>query len=102
MTEEEYKQEWLKGLHNTDYNNCRFAENKTKFAENWIKNLMPNINLENPQNIVDRINWCKIYDKDKRKEVLSDKISAVNELEYMGLKDIIIPSVFTKIGRAHV
>ena len=26
MTEEEYRQEWLKGLHHTDYNNCRFAE----------------------------------------------------------------------------
>jgi hypothetical protein len=95
MTEEEYKQEWLKGLHNTDYNNCRFAEDKTKFAEDWIKNLMPNVNLKNPQNIVDRINWCKIYDKDKRKEVLSDKISVINELEYMGLKNIIIPTVFT-------
>ena len=67
MTEEEYRQEWLKGLHNTDYNNCRFAEDKTKFAEEWIKNKLPFVNLENPQTIVDRINWCKIYDKDERK-----------------------------------
>ena len=49
MTEEEYRQEWLKGLHNTDYNNCRFAEDKTQYAIEWTKKNVPSVNLENPQ-----------------------------------------------------
>ena len=94
MTEEEYRQEWLKGLHHTDYNNCRFAEDKTQYAIEWTKKNVPNVNLENPQNIVDRINWCKIYDKDPRKVKWADKIYAMRNLEDMGLSDIIIPPVF--------
>ena len=50
MTEEEYRQEWLKGLHHTDYNNCRFAEDKTQYAIEWTKKNVPNVNLENQQN----------------------------------------------------
>ena len=94
MTEEEYRQEWLKGLHQTEYNNCRFAENKTQYAIEWTKKNVPNVNLENPQNIVDRINWYKIYDKDPRKVKWSDKIYAMRNLKDMGLSDIIIPPVF--------
>jgi hypothetical protein len=94
MTEEEYRQEWLKGLHQTEYNNCRFAEDKTQYAIEWTKKNVPNVNLENPQNIVDRINWYKIYDKDPRKVKWSDKIYAMQNLKDMGLSDIIIPPVF--------
>lgn len=88
MTEEEYRQEWLKGLHNTDYNNCRFSDDKTKFAKDWIKNIMPTVNLENPQNIVDRINWCKIYDMTPEKALWSNKIWAYCQLRMMGLEEL--------------
>lgn len=94
MTPEEYRQEWLNGLHQTDYNNCRFAEDKTQFSIDWIKNKLPNVNLENPQNIVDRINWCKIYDKDERKPIWADKISAHLELSLSSLKDIVISPAY--------
>lgn len=94
MTEEEYRQEWLKGLHNTDYNNCRFSDNKTQFAEEWITKKNPSLNLVNPQNIVDRINWCKIYDKDDRKPIWSDKILAHQELSISSLKDIVISPAY--------
>lgn len=94
MTEEEYRQEWLKGLHQTEYNNCRFAGDKTQYAIEWTKKNVPNVNLENPQNIVDRINWYKIYDKDQRKVKWADKIYAMRNLKDMGLSDIIIPPVF--------
>lgn len=91
MTEEEYRQEWLKGLHHTDYNNCRFAEDKTQYVIEWTKKNVPNVNLENPQNIVDRINWCKIYDKDEHKPLWADKISANNQIALNpNLKDILI------------
>lgn len=95
MTEEEYRQEWLKGLHHTDYNNCRFAEDKTQYAIEWTKKNVPNVNLENPQNIVDRINWCKIYDKDLRKIQWSDKITAPSMLDLYDLEDIRIPKVWS-------
>ena len=91
LSEAEYKKEWLNGLHQTDYNNCRFAEDKTQFSIDWIKNKLPNVNLENPHNIVDRINWCKIYDKDERKPLWADKISAHNQIALNpNLKDILI------------
>ena len=91
MIEEEYRQEWLKGLHHTDYNNCRFAEDKTQYAIEWTKKNVSNVNLENPQNIVDRINWCKIYDKDEHKPLWADKISAHNQIALNpNLKDILI------------
>ena len=94
LSEAEYKQEWLNGLHQTDYNNCRFAENKTQFSIDWIKNKLPNVNLENPQNLIDRINWCKIYDKDERKPIWADKISAHLELSLSSLKDIVITPAY--------
>lgn len=94
MTEEEYRQEWLNGLHHTDYNNCRFAEDKTQYAIEWTKKNVPNVNLENPQNIVDRINWYKIYDKNERKAIWADKISAHNELSLSSLKDIVISPAY--------
>ena len=91
MTEEEYRQEWLKGLHHTDYNNCRFAEDKMQYAIEWTKKNVPIVNLENPQNIVDRINWCKIYDKDERKAIWADKIAAHNQITLNSeLKNILI------------
>lgn len=98
MTEEEYRQEWLKGLHHTDYNNCRFAEDKTQFSIDWIKNKLSNVNLENPQNIVDRINWCKIYDKDERKPLWADKIWAHEKLSLSSLKDIVISPAYIYIN----
>lgn len=98
MTEEEYRQEWLKGLHHTDYNNCRFAKDKTQFSIDWIRNKLPNVNLENPQNIVDRINWCKIYDKDERKSLWADKILAHQELSLSSLKDIVISPAYIFIN----
>jgi len=98
MTEEEYRQEWLKGLHHTDYNNCRFAEDKTQFSIDWIRNKLPNVNLENPQNIVDRINWGKIYDKDERKPLWADKILAHQELSLSSLKDIVISPAYIFIN----
>lgn len=98
MTPEEYRQEWLNGLHQTDYNNCRFCENKTQYAIEWIKDKVPNINIDNPQNIVDRINWCKIYDKDERKAIWADKISAHFKLSTSPLKDILIQPAYIFIG----
>jgi hypothetical protein len=101
LSEAEYKQEWLNGLHQTDYNNCRFAEDKTQYAIDWIKKNLPNVNLENPQTLVDRINYYKIFDKDKRKTFWADKIMVrymIEDLDPMneeGLHDILIPTIYS-------
>lgn len=41
MTEEEYKQEWLNGMHQTEYNACRFSDDKVKFCEQWLNTNVP-------------------------------------------------------------
>ena len=94
MTEEEYRAEWEKGLHHTEYNNCRFANDKEQFAIDWIKEKLPTVNIDNPQNIVDRINWCKIYDKDPRKALWANKIWAHCEIGKSHLKDILIQPAY--------
>lgn len=98
LTPEEYCKEWESGLHNSDYNNCRFAADKTEYAVNWLKERIPNLNLDSPQNIVDRICWCKIYDKDPRKPLWTDKITARYLLHEMGLSDLVIEPVFISRG----
>jgi hypothetical protein len=101
LSEAEYKQEWLNGLHQTDYNNCRFAEDKTQYAIDWVKKNLPNVNLENPQTLVDRINYYKIFDKDKRKTFWADKIMVRYMIEDLdpkneeGLHDILIPTIYS-------
>lgn len=57
QTEEDYKKEWERGLHQSEYNSCRFADDKLSFATNWLFKKVKKLNLENPQNIVDLI--CK-------------------------------------------
>ena len=100
LSEAEYKQEWLNGLHQTDYNNCRFAEDKTQYAIDWVKKNLPDVNLENPQTLVDRINYYKIFDKDKRKTFWADKIMVRYMIEDLdpkneeGLHDILIPTIY--------
>ena len=100
LSEAEYKQEWLNGLHHTDYNNCRFAEDKTQYAIDWVKKNLPDVNLENPQTLVDRINYYKIFDKDKRKTFWADKIMVRYMIEDLdpkneeGLHDILIPTIY--------
>lgn len=94
MTEEEYRAEWEKGLHQTEYNNCRFANDKEQFARDWIHEKLPTVNLDNPQNLVDRINWCKIYDKDPRKALWANKIWAHQEIAKSNLKDILIQPAY--------
>lgn len=95
LTEEEYKKEWLQGLHQTEYNACRFSENKIQFAKDWILSKYPELNIEQPTNIFERINNYKLYDKDIRKPIFADKIACLDELRKMNLSDIIIEPVYT-------
>ena len=42
--------------------------------QEWYKNITGRkLNLDNPKSFNEKINWMKIYDKDKRKTILADK-----------------------------
>ena len=85
---EEYKRQFYAGQHQTEYNICRFCADKVQFARNWLEKNVPGINLDNPQNIVDRIGYYKIYDRDPIKQDWSDKITALEMLRADGLNEL--------------
>lgn len=99
LSEEEYKNEWLNGQHNTDYNNCRFTEDKVSFAKEWLLSKQNNINFDNPKNINDII--CKQKLKiitnehycDKCQE-WADKAQVQTLLKNKGYSEYIIPTEY--------
>lgn len=97
LTEEEYKKEWQAGQHQTDYNNCRFADDKLKFAKEWLLNKKPSINFDNPKNIVDIIACQKIKIIENQEycnkcQAWADKFTAQTLLYNRGLAQYTIPS----------
>ena len=94
MDPAEYKKEWEAGLHQTEYNTCRFAEDKTAFACDWLKRHVPGINLENPKTLVDRIGWAKVFDKDYCKPIWADKICSHWNLYEAGMPELAIKPVY--------
>ena len=54
--------QWEAGQHQSDYNSCRFAEDKLEYGKQWFRRYAPWINFDNPKNIADRIANCKLYD----------------------------------------
>ena len=91
--ESEYYQEWLNGQHKTDYNNCRFSDNKLEYAKHWLDVNVPFVNYENPQNIVDRICNYKLYDKNIEKQYWTDKYQALTKLKVLGFTELIIEPI---------
>ena len=94
----EYKEKWLRGEIKSDYDDCRYAPDKGAFARQWIKKAHPNINPDNPQNIVDRICNLKLEDIEhpdvayiNLKTRWSDKVGVYEELKKMGLQEICLP-----------
>ena len=85
----EYKEKWLRGEIKSEYDDCRYAPDKGAFAREWIKKAHPNINPDNPQNIVDRICHYKLEDIEhpdvayiNLKSRWSDKVGVYDELPY--------------------
>ena len=94
----EYKEKWLRGEIKSEYDDCRYAPDKGAFARQWIKKAHPNINPDNPQNIVDRICHWKLEDIERPdvayinlKTRWSDKVGVYEELEKMYLHQICLP-----------
>ena len=56
------KNQWLNGELKGDYENCRFCEDKIKFAKDWLHENIPSADFENPKTIVDRICRYKLDD----------------------------------------
>lgn len=94
----EYKEKWKQGLVKGEYDDCRFCEDKVKFAKDWLLSNMPSLNLEEPQNIVDRIAKLKIEDIEnpdiayiRLKSRWSDKVGVYDELASMGMTELQLP-----------
>lgn len=101
MTEEEYKQEWLNGMHQTEYNACRFSEDKIAFCKQWLDINTPWVNYTNPKTIVDLICKQKIKiasDETYRKLCAdwTDKINAYNKLQGSEIQK---PAYFTSYDK---
>lgn len=92
-----YYLEWLDGKHQTDYNNCRFTEDKLTFAKNWLISKKPELDWNKPKNIVDIIARQKlriITDDDycKQLSVYADKVTCNSTLASWGIPEMLWPT----------
>ena len=94
MDPAEYKKEWEVGLHQTEYNACRFAEDKVAYGRQWLKTHVPWADIDNPKNLVDRICYNKLYDLDPRKPMWADKICSHWNLHEAGMSELAIEPVY--------
>lgn len=95
MTESEYKAEWKLGFHQSDYNNCRFADDKIKYCKDWIEkhckidgkysNDISKIICEQKIKIAEDLSYRNICSN------WSDKIEVNNLLTNLGMQNLIIP-----------
>lgn len=89
LTEQEYKKLWEEKAEGTqtDYNNCRFSEDKKKFALDWLTTYSRQpVSFKQPKNIVDDVAIQKIRiieDLEYRKlcQSWADKIEVYKHLE---------------------
>ena len=89
----EYKKEWEAGLHQTEYNACRFAENKIAYGEAWLKIHVPYVDILHPKNIIDHICNYKLYDRNELKQKWADKICSHWNLNEVGMPELAIEPV---------
>lgn len=100
MTEQEYKEEWLAGLHCTEYNNCRFAEDKIQYAKDWLlrnklvdrdykpcTNEIANIVCAEKLHIATDVAYRKLCTR------WTDKIQVQEELKKLGLENLLLSSI---------
>lgn len=88
----EYREKYVRGLiPRNDYDGCRFADDKVKYAKDWLLS-QRKINLDDPQTIVDVICKEKIdlitapYEKLIKKQNWSDKIAVYKEMKNLALQ----------------
>ncbi len=84
MTEQEYHNEYLNGLHQTEYNKFRFASDleKIQFGREWLFNNNETLSkIDNPERIDEIIAWSKLYDLNPLKSNCSDKLKVRNYID---------------------
>lgn len=82
-----------------DYEALRFAttfDDKIALGKKWIKENAPYIDIENPKNICDWINYYKFNDLNPQKILWSDKCAVYKELYDIGLEHIRIPVIYER------
>ena len=79
MTEEEYKQEWLNGMHQTEYNACRFSNNKIQYCFDWLTKNVPdwNVRTDIVKNVcAQKLKIASNKDYQKKCQDWADKLTA--------------------------
>ena len=107
MTEEEYKAEWKLGFHQTEYNNCRFADDKVQYLKDWfIKEglFKPQVNDFCTNFIANAIckNKLRIAEDPKYRYICrtwTDKIAVYELLQRMNMGNIAIPLIHSSHDR---
>lgn len=96
----QYKEDFLNGMYPVEeYDICRYASDKEKFAREWLLNKRP-VNIDNPQNVVDLICHEKIrlihapYNELRVRMGWVDKCRAYDKLNEMGMSELAIPYVY--------
>jgi hypothetical protein len=94
----EHKDKWLKGELPGDYNDCRYAKDKSAYARKWLSWCGIDLHPDNPKTIVDRICHWKLEDIEhpdidyiNLKSRWSDKIGVYRELKKIGLEELCLP-----------
>lgn len=79
-----------------DYETVRFAEDKVHEGVRWIHQNAKWVDVFNPKNLVDRINFNKLWDLNPKKITWADKIAVYKELYDLGLENIQIPVIYER------
>lgn len=93
MTEEEYKTEWLKGLHQSSYNSMRFSDDRKTLS---LKHLPYSVNIEKPENLRDYILKDMFDNPDPIKSEFADKIGVYSRVP----NSILIPKLYSKYTKS--
>ena len=79
-----------------DYETIRFSDDKIGEGVRWIHQNCPDVDIYNPKNIVDRINFNKLWDCNPAKILWADKIGVYKELYELGLENTRIPVIYER------
>ena len=92
MTEKEYYNEYLNGLHQSEYNLFRFSDKETRIelARNWLFNNNETLKkIDTPERIDEIIAWSKLYDLNSLKKDCSDKIKVREYIANKGFNHLL-------------
>lgn len=93
LTERQYKEEFLSGLHQTEYNKCRFAEDKLSFCKQWIYQHCKSDHWLVKEFCNQKLNIAMNQELCNELQAWTDKIAVIDKLHALNLDELLIPSI---------